>query len=226
MNSKWGAHDEFVLARQLAELKNEREPFFSSLLTLTSHEPFEIPTELYFDNTDDASRFRNAAHYTDKCLRDYFSKAEKESWFANTLFILVADHGHNLPLRRDYYDVKSHRIPLLFYGPALKDDLKGKALHGTGAQHDIAVTLLNQLELTSTEFKFSADLLDTCKNNFAYIDLDQSLGWVTDSGSFTYKSHSGTAERITGNPPDSLTLKQAAAYRQELYKVFLQLGKK
>jgi phosphoglycerol transferase MdoB-like AlkP superfamily enzyme len=42
MNSKWGAHDEAVLNLQLSDLRTAKQPFFSTLLTLSTHEPFEV----------------------------------------------------------------------------------------------------------------------------------------------------------------------------------------
>jgi phosphoglycerol transferase MdoB-like AlkP superfamily enzyme len=43
MNSKWGAHDGVVMNRVFENLNNVKKPFFATWLTLTSHEPFEIP---------------------------------------------------------------------------------------------------------------------------------------------------------------------------------------
>lgn len=223
MNSKWGAHDEFVLQRQLKDLAQEKQPFLSVLLTLTSHEPFEIPRKDYFSVNNEPDRFRNAARYTDDCLKNYFENAAKESWFANTVFILVADHGHLLPMQRDFYDVMSHRIPLIIYGGALKKEFKGKKIKGTGNQNDIPVTLLKQLKLRTDQFILSTDLLDTCRNNFAYVDMDQTLGWVTDDGSFTYLHHSNKPERIK-NITDTTQYQKAVAYRQQLFKTFMHLG--
>ncbi|MEP7263925.1 MAG: sulfatase-like hydrolase/transferase [Bacteroidota bacterium] len=223
MNSKWGAHDEFVLQRQLKDLAVEKQPFLSVLLTLTSHEPFEIPRENYFPATNEPDRFRNAVRYTDDCLKNYFSTAEKESWFANTVFILVADHGHLLPMQRDFYDVMSHRIPLVIYGGALKDEFKGRKINGTGNQNDLPVTLLKQLKIVTDQFLMSNDLLDTCRNNFAYVDMDQTLGWITDDGSFTYLHHSNKPERIK-NITDTTSYKKAVAYRQQLFETFMHLG--
>lgn len=224
MNSKWGAHDEFVLAKQIQDLSKEKEPFFSALLTLTSHEPFEIPHGSYFPTDNEPNRFRNAARYTDESLKQYFEKVKTQSWFNNTIFILVADHGHILPNQRDYFDVLSHKIPLILYGPALKEEYIGKKINSTGGQNDLATTLLKQLNLPHHEFQWSFDLTDTCMHRFAYVDLDESLGWINDSGSFTYHHHQ-KPKRIY-NITDSSEFIKAIAYRQELYRTFLHLGEK
>lgn len=224
-NSKWGAHDEFVLQKQAADLNQEKQPFFSVLLTLTSHEPFEIPRKNYLSLNNEPNKFRNAVRYTDDCLKSYFENVRKQKWFSNTLFILVADHGHRLPLNRDYNDVLSHRIPLLFYGDVIKQKYRGKKFASTGAQHDIPVTLLQQLNLPYDAFQWSAGLTDSCRIPFAYVDLDQRLGWITDQGSLTYLHHSNKPE-YTMNVTDTMEYKRAAAYRQVLYSEFLSAGEK
>ncbi len=226
MNSKWGAHDEFVLDRQLTELNNTPEPFFSMLVTLSSHEPYEIPRPDYIKGKDIPSNFRNAARYTDECLKEYFTKAKQQPWYKNTLFILVADHGHIQPRNRDYYDMLTHRIPLLFYGPALLSSLAGKQINNIGNQNDLAATLLNQFKFNAQQFSWSNDLMNTTRNNFAYADFDESLGWVNDSGSFIYNNATGKIDFINGNQPDSISINQAKAYRQLLYQSFIDLGNK
>ncbi|MCR6720928.1 MAG: sulfatase-like hydrolase/transferase [Chitinophagaceae bacterium] len=40
MNSKWGAHDGVVMERVMKELEQQTSPFFTTWLTLSSHEPF------------------------------------------------------------------------------------------------------------------------------------------------------------------------------------------
>nr|MDQ3017728.1 sulfatase-like hydrolase/transferase [Bacteroidota bacterium] len=124
LSTKWGAHDEFVFQRQLDDLRSVSQPFLSVLLTLSSHEPFEVPMETKFPGKNESDKFRNAAYYTDRCLGEYFRKAKLEPWFDNTLFILVADHGHRLPKKTNLNLPQAKRIPLLFYGNVLRDDLK------------------------------------------------------------------------------------------------------
>ena len=88
--NKWGVHDEYVLQRQVEDLNKTSQPFFSVLMTLSCHEPFDQPGEKIFPETDLPNQFRNSASYTDKSLGDYFEQAKKQPWFNNTLFILVA----------------------------------------------------------------------------------------------------------------------------------------
>ncbi len=219
-NSKWGAHDEYVLAKQMADLSSMKQPFFSVLMTLTSHEPFEAPIATPFTQNDLPSRFRNAAWYTDKCLGDYMRKAKMQPWYSNTIIVIVADHGHVLPMQRNYYEPASRHIPLLITGGALKEEWKNMKSVVTGNQNDIASTLLNQLNLNSNAFEWSNNLLNPHRNNFAYLCMDDAIGWVTDSCEFVYQVKQST---VTHRQPqncvaDTLTAK---SYLQKLYGKFM-----
>lgn len=186
MNSKWGAHDGYLFDKVLKDLATKKEPFLSVVLTLSSHEPFEIPVPSTFNKKDLPSKFKKAAHYTDQCLNDFIQKAKKESWYKNTLFVIVADHGHRLP--REYktaYDVLKFRIPLVFYGEVIKDEYKRKQITKVGSQTDIAVTLLNQLNISDSSYKWSKDMLNKNAKSFAFYTYDNGLGWVDDFNRYT-----------------------------------------
>jgi len=71
MNSKWGVADQYVFERLLQECDTARAPFFKVALTLSSHEPFDVPMKTVFQGADENSMFLNASHYTDKCSENY-----------------------------------------------------------------------------------------------------------------------------------------------------------
>ena len=104
--------------------------------------------------------------------------------------------------------------------------LAGKQINNIGNQNDLAATLLNQFKFNAQQFSWSNDLMNTTRNNFAYADFDESLGWVNDSGSFIYNNATGKIDFINGNQPDSISINQAKAYRQLLYQSFIDLGNK
>src|SRR5207244_100242 len=64
-NSKWGVHDHILLNRVLSDLNKQTQPFFTTVFTLSSHEPYEVPMKTKFPGDDDASKYRNAFYYTD-----------------------------------------------------------------------------------------------------------------------------------------------------------------
>ena len=179
MNSKWGAHDDVVMKKNLAFLNKQKQPFFSYLQTLSNHEPFELPVAPRFPGTELSDKFRSTAYYTDASLKGYFAAAQKQPWYKNTLFILVADHGHRLPRNTsEAYDPAKYHIPLLFFGDVIKPRYRGKQIDLLGNQTDIAATLLAQMNLPHQQFKWSKNLLNPYAKPFAFFDWDDGFGFM------------------------------------------------
>ncbi len=225
LNSKWGAHDEFVFRRQLEGVQSAQQPFLSVILTLSTHEPFEVPLETPFHGSDEAEKFKKAAFYTDHCLGDYFREARKEPWYDQTLFILVADHGHRLPRYRDLNSPSSKHITLLLYGNVLKKDYRGKTIDVVGNQHDLPATLLAQLHLDASPFTSSRNLLGSSAKEFAYYVNDNVMGWITPSAVLSYDLVNKVFLPVDGSPATTGELdsirKDAAAFLQYHYQEYL-----
>lgn len=227
MNSKWGAYDGVVFERQLNEMNTAKEPFFSTILSLTNHEPFEVPGTYKFGNTNTLNRFKSTAYYTDSCINAYLEKASQQKWFENTLFIFIADHGHVYPKERyDIYMPERYHIPLLFYGPALKKQFKGKRIEHVGSQQDLAATLLGQLKMDSKEYRWSKNLLNPYTKPFAFFSWDNGLGFV-DSTQFVTFDHIGNRvllpKEANPNPKTGKLLDLGKAYLQTAYQQFIDL---
>ncbi|MBK7028574.1 MAG: sulfatase-like hydrolase/transferase [Bacteroidales bacterium] len=63
------------------------------MLTLTSHEPFDIPVEPLMKGTDMESKFLSSLHYTDMAIGNFIREAKQRTWWNNTLVVIIADHG-------------------------------------------------------------------------------------------------------------------------------------
>ncbi len=224
LNSKWGAHDEFVFKKQLDALKNEKQPFLSVVLTLSTHEPFEVPMQTPFTGGEEPERFKKAAYYTDYCLFNYFNEAKKQSWYSNTIFILVADHGHHLPKNRNMNFPEGRRITAMIMGGALSDSLRGKTVDKICNQNDIVTTLLTQLNMPAENYKWSKDVFNDDTKEFAYYSNENCLGWVTPQQNIVYSYTSQTVEELQSKIEkklDKSILIQAKAYLQTLYQQYL-----
>ena len=225
LNSKWGAHDEFVLQKQLNDIGTQQKPFFSVILTLSTHEPFEVTMQTPFKGGEEQDKFKKAAYYADYCLFNYFNQAKKQSWYENTVFVLVADHGHHLPLNRDMNHPESRRITSLLLGGALADSLHGKTIDKICNQHDWAAMLLAQMNLPTTAFSWSKNSLDTQAKEFAYYSNENSLGWITPQKNYVYSYASKTVEELKGirdSTSSPAAVLQAKAYLQTLYQTYLE----
>ena len=224
MGSKWGAHDEFLFEKQLEDINRAQPPFFSMGLTLSSHEPFDVPGRDNNKPAGDQERFLEAVRYTDRCLKKFMESASRQKWYDQTLFIFVADHGHHIPAKREYHDPACYRIPLLFFGNVIKPELRGQKLSRTGSQHDLPPTLLNQLGINTSEFIFSKDLFFEKHPAFAYLNFDDAFGCVTDSLRFVYlfeeKRMLVKYTNLKENKDSGLT-RFGKAYIQVLYRDFL-----
>nr|WP_240336957.1 LTA synthase family protein [Rufibacter sp. SYSU D00308] len=218
-NSKWGVHDHILFDKVLAEHRNPAQPFFTTVYTLSSHEPYDIPTQPKFPGTDEETRFKNSFHYTDWALGRFISEAKKMPWWQNTLVVLVADHGHHFP-GRDQNDAPSKfRIPLLLTGGALA--VQDTVVTNIGSQTDIVPTLLQQLGQPTHQFAWSKNLLDAKATPFAFYVFNDGFGMVTPQGAVTFDN---VAQRpILREPgvPDK-QLDQGKAYMQISFGDFLK----
>ena len=209
-NSKWGAHDGALFARVLGDLQRQPQPFFVTAFTLSSHEPFDVPMRPKFPGTTEADLFRNSVHYTDDALGRFLRQARQQPWYANTLLVLVADHGHMLPGNSSNQSPEKFHIPLLLAGGALRPDARGRVVTVLGTQTDVAATLLGQLKLPADQFVWSRNLLAPAARSFAFYSFNDGFGIVSPTGGLTFDNVSRQVWDRIGTVPDSdLRLGQA-----------------
>ncbi|NRF40789.1 sulfatase-like hydrolase/transferase [Pedobacter sp. LMG 31643] len=225
--TKWGQFDEAVFGRQLEDLSKEKQPFFSTLLTLTNHEPYTLPGNYKFGQADNVAKFKSTAHYTDSCINAYLNNAKKQGWYKNTLFVFIADHGHLLPKnRQDIYVPQRYHVPLLFYGDVIKDEYKGKKFEDVGSQADVAATILGQLDISAKEFVWSKNLLNPYAKHFAFFSWDNGMGFIDNQQCVTF-DNVGKMILYNSNAKDkeltSKTLASAKSYLQNVYQQFIEL---
>lgn len=223
LKGKLGAHDEFVLSRQLNDLNREKEPFFSAVFTLSSHSPYDQPMEEVLDWGDNEKPYINSAHYTDKCLGEYFSEARKQPWYKNTLFVLVADHSHNSYRNWSFTTPNYHKIPMLFYGDVIKPEYRGTTNSRFANQSDLAATLMKQLNFDAKDFHWSRNLFNPYTQQFSYFSFEEGLGWIRPgAGHFTYDARVGHFfENTIPEPMQDSIVKEGKSYLQVLFKEYM-----
>jgi phosphoglycerol transferase MdoB-like AlkP superfamily enzyme len=197
-NSKWGVHDHFVFNRLLEECDTATSPFFKVMLSLSSHEPFDVPLDPpYLRGPDEKNLFLNACHYTDKSLGEFIAEAKTKDWWKNTWIIITADHGHRYPDAEELADKGRFRIPMLWLGGAImKSDT---VIHTWAGQTDIANTVLSQVAAPSKEFRFSKDLMDRGVTPYAMFIFHNGYGFVDGANENIYDFDLGNYVMKTGN---------------------------
>lgn len=181
--TSWGVHDQYVFDRFYNDIKKEKQPFFATMFTLSSHEPYDVPMKPKFPGKEETTLFKNSVYYTDSIVGSFIRRFKKDPLWKNTLIVFVADHGHPLPGHDPNDHPSKFHIPLIFSGGALT--LKGK-INSIGSQTDIATTILDQLHLPTNHFKWGKDLLDSSAKQFAFYCFNNGFGFVTPNGAETF----------------------------------------
>nr|WP_100210919.1 alkaline phosphatase family protein [Tenacibaculum maritimum] len=185
-NSKWGAHDHIFLERVMNDLsKPLQQPFFTIALTLTSHEPYEFPDEYKFGNDSDENKYLSSQAYTDKAIGKFIEAAKKQSWWNNTLIVIMSDHGHPLPIHKGYFNSpKKFQIPMVWLGGALnKTPIKIPFFSG---QTDFSYTLLKLLKGNTTPFKFGKNIFNASDKQYVHYIFNKGFGTIDKNGVFVY----------------------------------------
>jgi phosphoglycerol transferase MdoB-like AlkP superfamily enzyme len=140
----WGIFDEPYLQYTAQELNKLTQPFFSTVFTLSSHQPYTVPTQYQGKFPKGELEIHESVGYADHALREFFKTASKQSWYENTLFILVADHTQKSARPEYQQELGFYRVPLLLFHPAkkLEADVQKVTQHA-----DILPTIVDYLQL-------------------------------------------------------------------------------
>ena len=185
-NTKWGIHDDVVFDTLFNGLSKEMTPFFYTLFTLSSHEPFDIPIEPMFGSDNNENSFKSAMHYTDACLGKFIEQAKKTNWWDSTLVVITADHGTTQINNTSNGQKETFHIPLLWLGGALA--LTDTVISSVSSQLDLAPTLLAQLNINPPEYVYGRNILSINYQSRAYYSYGDGFGIVSDSISQIYNS--------------------------------------
>ena len=212
--SKWGYADDVVIDaftdHVLAEAASQR-PFFAAVLTLSSHEPFDVP----FAKFDDP--MLNAMAFTDACLGRFVERVRQTPVWDDLLVILIADHAYPYPYGIANSDALRHRIPMLWLGGAVR---RPAVVETYGSQSDLAATLLAQLGIAHGDFLFSRDLFDPARPKFGYWCFNNGFG-VADAGGTTI--FDCTSARVISPDSTAAQLRDGKAMLQTTYKAIREL---
>ncbi len=217
-NSKWGVHDHVLFNALKDSLKQIKEPFLNVVLTLSSHEPFDVPMDPVFAGTDNMTKYKNSVYYADKALGEFLDWAKETDWWKNTVVILLADHCARVSEDQPIFTQELFKIPMLWIGGALES--KGTIISKTGGQVDIPVTLLNQLGIAGT-FPFAKDLLSDKSNSFAFYVYNEGFGFITDTSAYVY-DHKLRMHVVTEGKKPEYAEKTGKAFLQVLFNDYLK----
>jgi len=160
-DGNWGIWDEEYLQYFAKNINQQKQPFFSTIFTLSSHHPFEVPKKYAGKfKTGDLPILQSVA-YTDYALKRFFETAKQMPWFNNTLFVICADHTG---ISGDHFygnQLGSHAIPIIYF----KQNSTLKGIDSTVTQQlDIMPSILDYLNYPHTYFAFGKSVFDTTQS--------------------------------------------------------------
>ena len=161
----WGVWDEPFFKFFAQKLNEFKQPFVTSIFSVSSHHPFEVPKQYYGKFKKGTAPIVEVVGYTDYALREMFAEMSSGPWFSNTLFVITADHT-NESLHPEYQnDLGSYSIPIIFYKPG--SNLTG-IKNRIAQQIDILPTILSYLNYDEEYIAFGNNLLDDTHESFAF----------------------------------------------------------
>ena len=192
----WGIWDEPFFNFFAEKLNHFKEPFFSTIFSVSSHHPFKVPEKYKGKFKKGPLPVLECIGYTDYALKEFFEKAQKTTWFKNTLFVITADHA-TVCYHPEYLNPWGEAaIPILFYAPG--DSSLTGIKPGVVSQIDIMPSVLSYLHYPNPYFAFGESVFDKNRKNFS-VTFTGTYRWIENdyllvfdgtrsTGLFNYKT--------------------------------------
>ncbi len=215
-----GVCDEDLFHKSITEFNKSyknNKPFFAEIMTTSNHRPYTYP-DGKIDIPSHSGR-NGAVKYADYAIGEFIKDAQKEPWFKDTIFVIVADHCAS-SAGKTKLPVKKYQIPLLIYSPA---HVTPEKIDRLASQIDIAPTVLGLLNFSYKSRFFGKDVLKMqYDQERAMIGTYEKLGYIKnnklivldvkkENSMYQFNRHTGEAKKI---PIDVDMLDEAISYYQ------------
>lgn len=172
----WGIWDEPFFQYFAKGMNSMKEPFITTLFSISSHHPYEVPVKYKGQFPEGRIPIDKCVRYTDHSLQKFFDTARKMPWFKNTLFVITADHAVDSGIQEYYTSVNHFAIPILFY----KADGSFKGVdEGLAQQIDIMPTVLGYLGYPHPYIGFGNNLLNRDEKRFVINYIEDSYQFLS-----------------------------------------------
>ncbi len=161
----WGIWDEEFFHFYAEKMNTFKQPFFTSIFSLSSHHPFKVPERYEGVFPEGPLPVHKCIGYTDNALRQFFNYAKTMPWYDNTLFIISADHASVAHLEEYKNTPGAFAIPIVFYKP--DNSLQKLDTTTIAQQTDILPSVLSYLNYPQDYFAFGKNVFDTTKQQMA-----------------------------------------------------------
>lgn len=215
----WGICDEDIYEKAVEVADRQSRAgnrFFNFVMTTSNHRPFTYP-EGCIDLPSGQSR-EGAVKYTDHALQEFFKAAKTRPWYADTVFIIIADHCASSAGKNEI-DVANYRIPAFI-------------VNMPGSPNQIIDKLCSQIDLFPTFFSlanwnyrsnfYGKNVLDPKFEERAFIATYRKLGLMkgnkvmvlSDQRKNTFYDWNSVTNSLTQKPIDSAFLLETISFYQ------------
>lgn len=175
----WGVCDEDMYNKAIKVMNQEakdNKPFFNHIMTVSNHRPFTYP-EGKIDISGTSKSRMGGVKYTDYALRKFFAMAQKQAWFKNTVFVVLADHCASSSGKTEL-PMDKYRIPAFIYAPGF---IPAKEVNTLMSQIDVMPTLFGQLNFNYQSKFYGQDIFQANYSPRAFVATYQDLGLIKDN---------------------------------------------
>ena len=175
----WGVADEHLFDQVLDEIDREQQarpqrPFFVHVMTTSNHRPYTYPAGRI--DIPSGSGRDGAVKYTDYAIGRFLEQARAKPWFADTVFVITADHGANAR-GSSRIPIENYLIPVFVYSPR---HVAPQRVDRLMSQIDVPPTLLGLLDFDYFSKFFGRDVLNSPpSSDRAFVANYQTLGYLT-----------------------------------------------
>lgn len=172
----WGIWDEPFFQFFADEMNQMKEPFLTTIFSVSSHHPFKVPEQYKARFPEEHIPLQKCIRYTDLALKEFFAKASKMPWFKNTLFVITSDHCSESDFKEYRTSVNYYAAPLIFF----KGDgsLSGKD-ESLAQQIDIMPSILGYLNYSKPYVAFGNNLFDQSSQRFVINYLEDTYQFMS-----------------------------------------------
>jgi phosphoglycerol transferase MdoB-like AlkP superfamily enzyme len=172
------------------KLNTLKQPFYSSIVTLTSHGPFDMPEKLNYlklsNELEDTilGDYFQSVRYVDSEIGKFLDKLQRSGLLDNSVIMIYGDHAgvnkfykdklENINLEGDWWKEEEKKIPLIIYNP----NAPSVNIETLGGHIDIMPTIAYLLGIEENKFINTAmgKILVKTNKDFTVLNYGRIIG--------------------------------------------------
>jgi lipoteichoic acid synthase len=163
--------DKDFFNQSIPKLESLPQPFMATLITLSSHTPFQLPSDLETMDIPATTtldwlqqHYLQSIHYTDQAIGDFIDQLKTAGLYDNSLILIFGDHGSSIGIGNAlgfnngaFPDLQVAEVPLIILAPGT--NLQGN--RNIPASHlDVYPTVADLLGIKPPPDIFGHDLVE------------------------------------------------------------------